>query len=147
MGGLVTPVLDVLLVCFAICVVPLLIALRRLLLTRPVGTFECSVRRDRTTWTPGVARYEPDRLDWYRLLSLTTRPSRSLPRAHMLILDRRVPANNEHGSVLPGWVVIRCATQDGDTCDTVELAMSAPAYTGLATWIESAPPGQHVNFA
>jgi Protein of unknown function (DUF2550) len=147
MGSFVAPVLDVLLICLAIVAVPLLIALRRLLLTRPVGTFECSVRRDRVTWTPGVARYEPDRLDWFRLLSLTTRPSRSLPRANMMILDRRVPANGEHGSVLPGWVVVRCATRLGDTRDTVELAMSAPAYTGLATWIESAPPGQNINIA
>jgi hypothetical protein len=66
---------------------------------------------------------------------------------HEHVLDRRVPANGEHGSVLPGWVVVRCATRLGDTRDTVELAMSAPAYTGLATWIESAPPGQNINIA
>ena len=147
MGVYQQPIIDVLLACVVLCLAPLLLALRRLLLTRPVGTFECSIRNDRATWSPGVARYEPDRLDWYRLLSLTTRPTWSLPRAQMLILDRRVPATDEHLSVLPGWVVVRCATQDDGHADTVELAMSAPAYTGLATWIESAPPGQHVNLA
>jgi Protein of unknown function (DUF2550) len=118
-----------------------------MLLTRPVGTFECSLRGEIAQWAPGVARYQQDRLDLYRLFSLRRRPIRSLPRLGLMILDRRVPASAERDTVLPGWVVVRCATQDGDHCDTLELAMSAQAYSGLATWLESAPPGQHVHVA
>ena len=53
-GGLI--VLFILLVA--------LFLLRRYLLTRPVGAFDCSLRKSRTVpggWMLGVARYEPDR--------------------------------------------------------------------------------------
>jgi hypothetical protein len=92
-------------------------------------------------WALGVARYEQDRLDWFRLFAISLRPSRSLSRTRLVILGRHEPEDDAvASSVLPGWVVVRCAYG----AVTLELAMSDPAYNGLAAWLESAPPGQHV---
>jgi Protein of unknown function (DUF2550) len=121
-------------------------ASRRYTLSRGIGTFDCSLRREtrhRTAggWVLGVARYERDRLDWFRVFAVTLRPARSLARARLVILDREVPSGPEARALLPGWVLVRCAY--GTL--TLEFAMSAPAADGLAAWLESAPPGQHVN--
>jgi hypothetical protein len=117
--------------------------MRRALLTRGMGSFICSMRRDPAmgNWALGVARYEQDRLDWFRLFAISLRPSRSLSRTRLVILGRHEPEDDAvASSVLPGWVVVRCAYG----AVTLELAMSDPAYNGLAAWLESAPPGQHV---
>lgn len=121
---------------------------RRMVLARAVGTFDCSMRRDGHAhvagrWMLGLARYERDRLDWFRFFALGLRPARSLERSRLVILGRHAPTGPEAHGVLPGWVVVRCAYGAG----TVELAMSEPAYNGLAAWVESAPPGQHVHVA
>ena len=67
---------------------------RRLLLARGVGTFDCSLRR-RTRrgggWVLGVARYEADRLDWFQVLTVSPRPTRSLARERLVILEAREP--------------------------------------------------------
>ena len=41
----------------------------------------------------------------------------------------------------PGAMIVECR-HDGVE---IELAMSNDAYTGFASWLESAPPGQGVN--
>lgn len=127
------------------------LVLRRVLLSRDVGTFDCSMRGEAKArsghaagrWMLGLARYERDRLDWFRFFAVGLRPARSLERSRLVILGRHAPSGPESHSVLPGWVVVRCAYGAA----TVELAMSEGAYNGLAAWVESAPPGQHVNVA
>lgn len=117
---------------------------RRNVLSRGVGTFDCSLRREGGGgWSPGVARYEQDRLDWFRLLDVSLRPARSLTRQRLVIVGRTAAETGGGFPVLPGWVVVSCAYGTS----TLELAMSEMAYNGLATWLESAPPGQHVNVA
>lgn len=125
---------------------------RRLVLSRDVGTFDCSVRREAGggprahvagSWMLGLARYEHDRLDWFRFFAFSLRPARSLERGRLVILGRHAPTGAEAGTVLPGWVVVRCAYG----AVTVELAMSEGAYNGLAAWVESAPPGQGISVA
>lgn len=114
---------------------------RRYVLTREGGTFDCSLRgesgRTRGAWVPGVARYESDRLDWFRIFTLSPRPGRSLARTRLVIIERRQPEGPEGYPLLSGHVIVRCAY--GAT--TLELSMSEPAYSGFATWLESAPPG------
>ncbi len=121
--------------------------LRRLVIARGVGTFDCSFRGDTSHraggWILGVARYEADRLDWFRVFTLSPKPARSLARSRLVILERRLPEGPESYSFFPGWVIVRCAYG----AVTLELAMSDPAYNGLAAWLESAPPGQHVHVA
>jgi hypothetical protein len=118
---------------------------RRLLLARTVGTFDCSLHRRgrRGGWVLGVARYEQDRLDWFQVLTVSPRPTRSLARERLVILERREPDDVQSYAVLPGWVVVACAYGTS----TLELAMSEAAYNGLAAWLESAPPGQHARIA
>ena len=122
--------------------------LRRFLLSREFGTFDCSLRRDAAghsagRWMVGVARYESDRLDWFRIFTWSPRPGRSFARARLVILDRRDPDGPEVYSVVPGSVIVRCAYGAA----VLELAMSELAYNGFATWLESAPPGQIVFIA
>lgn len=147
MGEFVVP-----LVALGTAVVLLLVgvgifALRRYLLTRAIGSFDCSMRRPGVChaggWIPGVARYEQDRLDWFRAFATSTRPSRSLFRGRLVIIEQRPPQESEAYAILPGWVIVRCAYGQ----QTIELAMSEPAYNGLATWLESAPPGQSISIA
>lgn len=88
----------------------------------------------------GVARYEHGRLDWFRVFALTLRADRTLNRGGLSILDCRDPLGSELHAVLPGWVIVRCAYGGS----VLEFAMSEPAYSGLATWLESAPPGQNI---
>jgi hypothetical protein len=123
---------------------------RRLLLARGVGTFDCSLRRTTRhgrgrsgSWVLGVARYEADRLDWFQVLTISPRPTRSLARERLAILDRRSPDDIPSYAILPGWVVVVCAYGTS----TLELAMSEAAYSGLAAWLESAPPGRTVQIA
>jgi hypothetical protein len=119
---------------------------RRLLLARGVGTFDCSLRRTTRRgagWVLGVARYEADRLDWFQVLTVSPRPTRSLARERLVILERREHEPVQSYAVLPGWVIVMCAYGTS----TLELAMSEAAYNGLAAWLESAPPGATARIA
>lgn len=118
---------------------------RRSILSRGVGAFDCSLRSSGHAegWSFGLARYEQDRLDWFRLFALSLRPSRSLTRSQLTILDRRRPESPDRGLLEADWVLVRCTYETA----TLELGMSEMAYNGLATWLESSPPGEHVNMA
>ena len=142
MGELVLPLLVVgALLALGVLLVAIFVV-RRYLLTRPVGTFDCSLNKDpgsaTASWMLGVARYEADRLDWFRVFAVSPRPGRSLARSRLVILDRREPEGSEAYAVMPDSVVVRCAYGQS----VLELAMSDDAYNGFAAWIESAPPGQ-----
>lgn len=122
--------------------------LRRFLLSRELGTFDCSLRSEPSRhsagrWMVGVARYETDRLDWFRIFAVSPRPRRSFARARLVVLDRREPEGPEVYAVVQGSVIVRCAYGTS----VLELAMSDLAYSGFATWLESAPPGQGINVA
>lgn len=123
-----------------------LLLTRRTVLSRSMGAFDCALRRHRG-WVPGVARYTDDRLEWFRLLDLSWRPRWSVYRQGLSIVERRFPEERAEISPTTDWVLVRCLYREsapqpsGST--TVELGMSEPAYTGLATWLESAPPGEH----
>ncbi|GAB3258598.1 DUF2550 domain-containing protein [Kineococcus gypseus] len=122
----------------------LLLVLRRRRLTGRLGTFDCSLRHPGSRrWALGVARYETDRLDWYRTFSLSPRPSRTFARGALDVTRRRDAEGSERLAVQPGALVVECRHAG----DPLELAMGADAYTGFASWLESAPPGQNVNVA
>jgi len=117
-----------------------LFLVRRWLLARPVGAFDCSLRKEElpeksAAWMLGVARYEADRLDWFKVFGLSPRPGRTLSRTRLVVLETRKAKRGE-GNVGAGSVVVRC----GYGPLVLELAMSEPDYNGFAAWIESAPP-------
>jgi hypothetical protein len=122
-------------------------AIRRRVLQRHVGTFDCSLRLDRsnpgTGWVFGIARYTGDAVEWYRVFSYSPRPREVLRRGELEVIERRVPEDYEEMELLSGAIVLECSQLDR----RVEMAMSEDALTGFLSWLEAAPPGQHVNVA
>ncbi|WP_371654773.1 MULTISPECIES: DUF2550 domain-containing protein [unclassified Streptomyces] len=125
--------------------------LRRRLIQRSGGTFDCSLRWDVPEggdpngkgWVYGVARYSGDRIEWFRVFSYAPRPRRLLERSAIEVVARRKPAGEEELALLSDAIVLGC-THRGVR---LELAMSEDALTGFLAWLEAAPPGQRVNVA
>ena len=126
--------------------------LRRRLIQRSGGTFDCSPalgrpRGDRTPsgkgWSYGVARYNGDRVEWYRVFSYAYRPRRVLERGTIEVAGRRLPEGEEELALLSDAVILACLHRG----TRLELAMSEDALTGFLAWLEAAPPGQRVNVA
>lgn len=125
--------------------------LRRRLIQRPGGTFDCSLRLPSAArpepggkgWVYGVARYSGDRIEWFRVFSYAPRPRRVLERSEIEVVERRSPQGEEELALLSDAVVLVC-THRGTR---LELAMSEDALTGFLAWLEAAPPGQRVNVA
>ncbi len=127
--------------------------LRRRLIQRPGGTFDCSLRVPAAAeaepgtggkgWVYGVARYSGDQVEWFRVFSYAPRPRRVLERAAIEVVGRRAPQGEEELALLSDAVVLTC----GHRGLRLELAMSDDALTGFLAWLEAAPPGQRVNVA
>jgi hypothetical protein len=133
--------------------------LRRRLIQRPGGTFDCSLRvappesaespaAGTATpcgkgWVYGVARYSGDRVEWFRVFSYAPRPRRVLDRPAIEVMGRREPQGSEELALLSDAVVLSCVHRG----TRLELAMSDDALTGFLAWLEAAPPGQRVNVA
>ncbi|MFI5753878.1 DUF2550 domain-containing protein [Streptomyces sp. NPDC051569] len=125
--------------------------LRRRLIQRSGGTFDCSLRWNVPEepdlsgkgWVYGVARYNSDRINWFRVFSYAPRPRRTLERSAIEVLARRAPEGEEELALLSDAVILVCAL--GEV--RLELAMSDDALTGFLAWLEAAPPGQRVNVA
>jgi hypothetical protein len=120
----------------------LALGVRRRIIQR-TGSFDCSLRVNRKTfgrgWALGVARYAGDRLEWFRVFSLSIRPREVLPRDGFVIVRRRDPEYPENLALMAGHVVLECRESDDAE---VDLAMSPEAATGLVAWLEARPPGQ-----
>jgi hypothetical protein len=118
-----------------------LLALRRRVITRRGGTFDCSLRLRQAQhgkgWVLGIGRYNGDALEWYRVFSYSTRPKRVFVRRELEVIESRDPTGVEVFSLLAGAVVVRCRDDGND----VELAMNPDSLTGFLSWVESAPPG------
>ena len=141
-------VLDVLAALVVVILIALTaLAVRRRVITRRGGTFDCSLRlrpaRSGKGWALGIGRYSGDSLEWYRVFSYATRPRHVMARRELEIIDRRDPEGAEVFSLLSGAVILRCR-EDTDTGDIVEFAMGDAALTGFLAWLESAPPSQPV---
>lgn len=135
-------VVDVLALLVGVAVLALgLLVLRRRVITRGGGTFDCSLRLREGPrgqgWALGIARYSGESLEWYRVFSYALRPKRVLGRRQLQILGRREPQGSEAFSLLTGATVVRCL----DDGKPVEVAMSPDTLTGFLSWVESAPPG------
>ncbi|MEU6985023.1 DUF2550 domain-containing protein [Streptomyces sp. NPDC046324] len=125
--------------------------LRRRLIQRAGGTFDCSLRWNLPEepdasgkgWVYGVARYSGDEIAWFRVFSYAPRPRRVLERSAIEVLERRMPEGEEELALLSDAVIQGCMHRG----TRLELAMSEDALTGFLAWLEAAPPGQRVNVA
>lgn len=118
------------------------LAVRRRLLQRGGGTFDCSLRLGQTAagqgWVLGIARYSGDAVEWFRVFSFSMRPRRVFTRTEVEIRSSRDPLSTEALGMYDGHVVVEL-TEAGHT---VEIAMAEDALTGFMAWLESAPPGK-----
>ncbi|MCX2185221.1 DUF2550 domain-containing protein [Streptomyces sp. SKN60] len=125
--------------------------LRRRLIQRAGGTFDCSLRspvaetpdRSGKGWSYGVARYSGDEIAWFRVFSYAPRPKHVMERSAIEVLERRMPEGEEELALLSDSVIQGCRVNG----TRLELAMSEDALTGFLAWLEAAPPGQRVNVA
>jgi hypothetical protein len=131
----VAGILLLLLVAYGVALV-----VRRRVLARNGGTFELSHRTARG-WVLGFGRYNAERLEWFRIFSLSARPKASWRRDDLSYDGRREPIGAEQASLYPDHLVIRCQTARG----VVELAMSPASLTGFQSWLEARPPGTDWN--
>jgi hypothetical protein len=130
-------------VLLLVLVLGVALIIRRRWLSRHGGTFELSYRARASQpgrgWLLGLGRYTGDRLEWFRIFSLSPRPKMVWQRSTLNYVERRDAEGVEQLSLYPGHVVIRCETPSGD----VELALGASSLMGFQSWLEAAPPGAH----
>jgi hypothetical protein len=123
----------------------LALVVRRRWISRDGGTFELSVRvrsdRAGRGWVLGVARYNGDVLEWFRIFSLALSPRTRFSRTDVEYLGRREPEGAESFSLYSGHTVAICQAPTG----RLEISMSPQALTGFLAWLEAAPPGRRVN--
>lgn len=123
------------------------LVVRRRLLSRHGGTFELSHRSAGGApgrgWVLGLGRYSGERLEWFRVFSLSPRPKQAWDRTALTFDGRREPVGPERASLYPDHLVITCQSARGE----VELAMSASSLTGFQAWLEAQPPGTDWNRA
>ena len=134
MGQHAWMILTICIIAFVLLAGGFLVRLRYL--AGQVGSFECAMRLPGgQRWLSGVASFRLDSLQWYRLMSLSTRPSRVWRR-----LDLELSAakrRREQGRVVEVHCVDATASPDG-----FDLAMMEESHSALVAWVESAAPEQ-----
>jgi hypothetical protein len=117
---------------------------RRMFLQRPVGTFACSLRlggaTNRKGWSYGVGRYHGDRVEWFEIFSFSPRPRHVFKRRDLQLRGRRPARSEEVHGLTSAAMVLECVHEGR----VLELAMTQDALTGFMSWVEAAPPGQHM---
>ena len=134
MGQHVWMILTIGIIAFVLLAGGFLVRLRYL--AGQVGSFECAMRLPGgQRWLSGVASFRLDSLQWYRLMSLSTRPSRVWRRLDLELSAAR--RRREQGRVVEVHCVDATAGSDG-----FDLAMMEESHSALVAWVESAAPEQ-----
>ena len=81
------------------------------------------------------ASFRLDSLEWYRLVSFSTRPSRSWSRLNLELSEAR--RRREQGRVVEVHCVDATRSPEG-----FDLAMMEESHSALVAWVESAAPEQ-----
>ena len=123
------------------------IAARRFLLERGGATVECGLRQRGRSWRLGVASYQLDEFRWYGIFGISMRPEQTFPRRDLAVVARRPPTEQEVTILGPGRIVAECQHGASAGAATLDLALAESALTGLLAWLESAPPGSHLDVA
>lgn len=118
------------------------IFIRRRLLASGSPLMLCSLRSHGANgYRLGLLRIAGDRLEWFTLVGPSLRPKRAWDRVR---LELEAPgAAHEVLAGMPDAVEVTCHYGT----DTFQLALAPAAYTGIRSWLESAPPGFNVNVA
>lgn len=138
-------------VLIALLVIPLVgLYVRRRWLSTKGGVFDCALRLHHTGpgtgWATGVARYDGEKLEWYRTFSFSVRPRLVLQRDTTSAVGLRGPDAAEAVVLFGDDQVIRLTSSVPRHTREWELAMSPASVTGLQSWLEAAPPGgDHYN--
>ena len=140
---------EILAVCFVVaCLSIAFIPMRRHLIRRGGGAFDCAVRfgplpapGDAAGWSFAIGRYRDLTVDLYRVFSYSPRPRTSLARRGFDVVSRRDTEGEESRTLLPGWAVLECSAAGR----VVELAMSTESMMAFLTWVEAAPPGWDIS--
>jgi hypothetical protein len=143
-------VLAVVVVALLVCAV--VIPLRRHVIRRGGGSFDCAVRvqvpsaeavaaGEAAGWSFAVGRYRGLKVELFRVFSYSPRPRTSLARRGFDVTGRRDAVGEETRTLLPGWSVLECVAGGR----TVELAMSPESMMAFLTWVEAAPPGWNTS--
>lgn len=99
-------------------------------LSTRIGAFRTVLRiPGRTGWRRGYACYGRHNLAWNPLIALSVAPGLLLPRVSLEVLG--VSHNEEAGTTL-----LRLRSGDSE----YQLILSTGDYTGLVSWVDSAPP-------
>ncbi|KQY54514.1 MULTISPECIES: DUF2550 domain-containing protein [unclassified Nocardioides] len=121
------------------------LVVRRRALSRNGGTFELSHRaRSEQTgrgWVLGLGRYSGERLEWFRIFSLSPRPRSSWLRTDLVYAGRRDAEGTEQMSLYAEHVIVVVESEGGP----IEFAMSPSSLMGFQSWLEAAPPGADWN--
>lgn len=116
-----------------------LVARRRWLAGRG-RVFTCALRKagaPANAWILGVARFRDSSFEWYRVFSLSLRPSRTFSRAETSVERVRPPDAVEAAELYRD----SCVVELGPPHEGVCLAMARPDLTAFSSWTEAAPPG------
>lgn len=120
---------------------------RRRWLSSRGGVFDCGmrVRLDQPAWMLGMARYEGDALEWYRVFSMSPRPKLVARRGDIELLQRRQPSDVEALALYASSEVVRLRVL-GDEPHQVELAMTTDSLMGMLSWLEAGPRLGHLRY-
>ena len=89
----------------------------------------------------GLLRIAGSRLEWFTIAGPSMRPHRCWERAG---LELEAPGSaREVLAGMPDAVEVSCRHRG----ERFDLAMAPNSYTAVRSWLESAPPGYHVNVA
>lgn len=130
-------------VVVALVVLPLVgLFVRRRALSQSSTVFDCAMRIGESGpakgWATGMARYEGDELQWFRIFSFGLRPRANFRRDSTEWQGIRAADPAEAVIMFNGDQIVQLRTSDQSTH---ELAMTLQAATGLMSWLEAAPPG------
>ena len=138
-------IVGIVLLVGAVSFLTALFVRRRWLSTRG-GVVDCGLRKDNdrrgSAWTMGIARYEGEVFEWYRVFSVSFRPKVVFPRASTHITGRRQIDDLEALALFDDHDIISVTSVNAKgQPGAYELSMTPASVTGLMSWLEASPPG------
>ena len=114
----------------------ILIVVRQRLLVRSRGGIPVAVRGRGTRWRYGIGRYAGEELQWFGVMGIGTRPSRSLQRGELEVVGRHQASAEDRAALPAGAVIVELRDSGG----LITLGLGEGAYTGFVSWLESSSP-------